>query len=57
MVTNCYNLWQHCNYLEQLTLYFNVNNMLLINISSDKIALDDGNRQEILDRNGIEDIL
>jgi len=31
--------------------------MLLINISSDKIALDDGNRQEILDRNGIEDIL
>lgn len=31
--------------------------MLLINISSDKVALDDGNRQELLDRNGIEDVL
>lgn len=31
--------------------------MLLINISSDKVALDDGNRQERLDRNGIEDVL
>jgi hypothetical protein len=31
--------------------------MLLINISTDKVALDDGNRQELLDRNGIEDIL
>lgn len=31
--------------------------MLLINISSDKVALDDGNRQELLDRNGIEDML
>jgi len=31
--------------------------MLFINISSDKVALDDGNRQEILERNGIEDVL
>ncbi len=31
--------------------------MLLVNISSDKVALDDGNHQELLDRNGIEDVL
>jgi hypothetical protein len=34
----------------------NLTSMLLINISSDKVALDDGNRQELLDRNSIEDV-
>lgn len=31
--------------------------MLLINISTDKVYINDGNRQAILARNGIEDIL
>lgn len=31
--------------------------MLLINISSDKVYLSDGQREELLDRNGIEDTL
>jgi hypothetical protein len=31
--------------------------MLLINISSDKVYLSDGQREKLLDRNGIEDTL
>lgn len=35
----------------------NLDSMFLINISSDKVLLDDGNRRELLERNSIEDTL